>query len=226
MKKLLLLVSVMVTIFGAYFEYPDYHHLWEMVTAIATVWIIYTAYYQLCESNQTSKATFIRNFSDNFFNPETRDLIMLLDMDALDFKIHKIEYGVDDPTNKDCPYFEIDSRVLDQLQIPEKKKEGLTQRKVYSSYEIDDLVIGYFEDLGAFEKKGLVDIREVYNHFDWYVQMVWENTEIQKYIASQRDNEKSGDDIDENFEYIAKRLKSYGKMKSENKCFWLWKTKR
>lgn len=52
-----------------------------------------------------------------------------------------------------------------------------------------------------------MDIKYVYQSFDWYIQLVYENCAIQKYVKWQRKQNNSGD-VYIYFEYIANKCKS------------------
>ena len=212
-NRILLTVCLLTTIGAICYQYTYRRNLWETVTAVATVWAIYVAYKQLGDSNTTSRADFIRRFSDQFFTQETRTLIMLLDCNALHFKPHKVE-GSDGQESEPFPCFEIDETAVRKLPIPRGQQDALCERRVYSSYEMDDLLLGFFEDIALFERKGLIGLDEVYHHFDWYIDLAWNNPEIQRYIEQARD-EDGGEDIYEEFENIAKRMESYGEAKQK-----------
>jgi hypothetical protein len=48
--------------------------------------------------------------------------------------------------------------------------------------ELDDFLLGHFEDIGLFEEKGLIDTEMVYEEFSYYIFEVFENPEIKKYL--------------------------------------------
>jgi hypothetical protein len=80
---------------------------------------------------------------------------------------------------------------------------------------MDDFLLGFFEDIALFERKGFIGRDEVYHHFDWYIDVAWNNPEIQRYIEQQRKDEEDGGDIYEEFEDIAKKMKSYRENKQK-----------
>ena len=63
--------------------------------------------------------------------------------------------------------------------------------------------------MGSFVKEGLIDIRDVYDYFDWYIEKFWNNGEIHKYIEQQRTKEIDGEDIYANFEYLFNKCSSF-----------------
>ncbi len=198
--------------------------LWTAGLFVATILLWWIAKGQLSGINKTTKADFIKKFTDDFFNETTREIIMLFDYKALNFRSSEIEYGKDIST-KPFPYFMIDENIVKQLKIDLKKRKGILDKECYSSFEIDDCLLGFFEDLGSYEKKGLIDIEGVYDGFDWYIDIIWNNCEIKNYARSQADDEKDGDDIYENFKYIYEKCDSYGKAKLAGQWIWWWKIK-
>lgn len=200
-------LAIIVTLGAVVYLWYCRRHLWETTSAVATVWLVYVALKELGDGNRTSRADFIRRFCDLFFREETRDLIMLLDNKALSFRQGKF------------PYFEIIENAVKQWPIMESKKKALLERKLYSEYEVDDWLLGQFEDLAAFEKSGLLDIEEIYNDFSWYIEVAWDNREIQAYIKDQRKEEDSKDAY-EYFEELAGKLTAYGKKKRRSGMWW------
>ena len=203
----------------------DYHvALWTFWLVVFTFFIWLVGKNQLGGLNSTAKADFIERFSDKFFSPETRAILMLIDYEALHFKICNIDHG-DDASLVGFPYFMIDEKVVKQFEIPAKALADILERKVYSAYEIDDFLLGHFEEIGLFEKQGRLDIGDVYSFFDWYIDLSWNNPEIQKYVQHQRDCD--GDDIYGDFEYIYRKCDMYGKYLNQKSkpSKLLWKVK-
>jgi hypothetical protein len=175
---------------------------------LLTTWI---AWKELDEIKNTNSADFIYKLKNDFFKEDTRNLITLIDLDALKF----IENG-------DMPYFEVVKEKLENF--PEDIMDRLTQKKFYAAYEIDDFLLGHFEDVGLLEQKGVLDIEMVYEEFSWYIETTYENCEIKKYIEySRRDEEDK--DIYDKLEYIYYKCKSFGKSKIEIRSKVLWKIK-
>lgn len=204
--------------------YVDRVGFWTFALFLATALLAYFAGKQLGGISKTTKADFIKKFTDGFFSEETRDMIMLFDYKALDFRSRDIEYS-EDILTKPFPYFAINEDVVKQLEINPAKQKKILDKKYYSGFEVDDYLLGFFEDLGSYEKKGLIDIEGVYNGFDWYIDIIWNNYEIKNYTKSQTEDEKEGDDIYEDFKYIYEKCDSYGKAKLNNKWMWWWKIK-
>ena len=197
--------------------------LWTFALVVATIFLWRIARKQLGDVSKTAKAEFIRKFSSDFFQEQTRDILMLLDFNALLFRGgYKIEYG-NNVESKKFPYFEIDQKVVNQTMISDEKKQWFASKKYYSGFEIDDLLLGPLENISNFEQRKLVDIRQVYDDFDHYINLAYDNYEIRKYIKEQRDEEKDGQNIYTEFEYIYRKCDSYEKNVVGGKwwfCFW------
>jgi hypothetical protein len=173
---------------------------------LLTAWI---AWKELGEIKNTNSANFIHKLKGDFFKEETRNLITLISLDAIKFTERNGE-----------SYFEVDDEKL--KNIPDEVKKNLTKKKLYTPYEVDDLLLGHFEDIGLFERKGILDIEMVYEEFEWYIRTVFENSEVNKYIQSERKDES---DVYDKFEYIYNKCKSFGKNKMEKNSVLVWKTK-
>jgi len=182
-----------------------------LLEVIATLLLASIALTQLEKIENTNSADFIHKLKNDFFKGETRNLITLIDLDALKF----VE-------NDNMQYFEIIEEKL--KDFPEEIVNQLTQKKFYTPYEIDDLLLGHFEDVGLFEQKGILDIEMVYEEFEWYIRTAFENCEIKKYIEYSRKDGKDKDVYDK-FEYIYYKCKSFGKCKMEKRSKIFWKIK-
>ena len=219
MKKYILVLPIVFLAFWAFFKAGMSNDgFWIFITGVATALLWWVAFQEFDGVGKTTKASFVRDFNKEFFTAETRDLVMLLDYKALDFvNTCDIKYFRDEEliSSEEFPYFLVNEKIIEQFKIDQKKKDELICKKVYSAYEIDDF-LGHFEDIGSFGKRGLLDIGDIYDHFSWYMGIVWKNCEIQKYIETQ------GGDIYENFEYIYKKCESYGDAKEAGKRSIAW----
>jgi hypothetical protein len=191
----------------------DMVSFWTFCLVLATLLLYLVAKFQLSGISKTSKADFIKKFNNDFFVEQIRNVIMLLDYQALEYREKSVQLG---NKNEEAmfPYFTIDPNILNQLVISDSLLGTLQEKKVYSSFEMDDLLLGRFEDIGLFEKQGFLDIKDICNHFSWYIDVTWENKEIQKYIKAQRN--LYGDRIYCHFEYV------YNKCKKVNLLTKLW----
>lgn len=196
--------------------------LWTIALVLATLLLWDVARKQLTGISKTTKAELVKKFSDDFFRESTRNIIMLLDFNALFYEEKNIEYEYIFTT--ECfPYFKIDIKCIDQFSISSKHKEYFSDKEVYTSYEIDDYLLGSFEDIGLFERQGFLNIEDISNYFGWYIKTTWENDEIRKYVSRQRQTESEM--IYKNVEYIYKKCISYENCIAKNKCFLWWRVK-
>ena len=103
----------------------------------------------------------------------------------------------------------------------------ITRREHYSSWEIDDMLLGHFEDIGNLERKRIIDFHLVYANFDWFIEFTWKNRHMQAYIQYQRTEYPDYADLPlwSAFEYIAKKCQEYSEL-SPGPCRWWWLLKR
>ena len=120
--------------------------------------------------------------------------------DLLKFRTQ--ETGKQKESNREYAYFELDRTALSKaIKIDDEDKKEL--KNIYSAFEIDGALLGFFEDIGNYVKKGLLDHTMVYDSFDWYIGEIGSNEEIIKYINWQRSD---GGDIHSGFEGIYRKL--------------------
>ena len=190
--------------------------LWTAALVIVTIFLMMIAIFQLRNIKKTARAEYIKRLNDSFFTEATRNLLVLLFNSAIELSTLKIKDRDGKTDIDELPYFKIKEFVLEQL-----RNSGLISledwRKGYNAFEIDDLLIGHFDDVGRFEKEGLLDIHIAYSTFGYYIlELVGENegekTEVRKYLNDQ-ECQGNYDDL----EYIYKEFVSYKNMK--NKCW-------
>lgn len=189
---------------------PEVHvGFWTMFSTLSIILGIlglYAAWSQLRGLFKINNADFNHRFRERFFSQETRDLIFLLDSKLLSF-----EEGSDETRKADK--FIVNIKALD------RDLKRIAKISVYTAPEIDDLLLGHFEDIGFFERRGVVDISFVYESFSEYILLCWKNKTIQQYLASL----KSYSDTYENFKYISVKCNSYGLAKRSGCWMTLWK---
>jgi hypothetical protein len=196
--------------------------LWTIALVIATLLLWYVAREQLTGISRATKADFIKKFGNEFFNDTTRDIMMLLDYDALSYDEKYIRYShLKSP--KVFQYFKINQNIVDQFAISTDKRDSFFKKGVYSAFEIDDFLLGYLEDIGHFERHGLLNIKDVNNFFGWYLIKIWENAEVNKYVFMQRQTDD--EEIYQSAEYIYKKCISYNKCISQGNCLFWWRIK-
>jgi hypothetical protein len=152
--------------------------MWTAILTVVTLSAVLVAWRQLSGLRAISQADFTYRFIDSFFQAETRTLITLLSQSALKFEIGTIQLSSGIPTT--ARYFVVDQTAVssnpDLFMIPNNKK-------IYSDAEIDDLLLGHFESLGLYVRKGLIDFDFAYSSFSYYVISAYENKEISEYVA-------------------------------------------
>ena len=99
------------------------------------------------------------------------------------------------------PQFQTIHAIRKVIRIDDKDEKEI--KDIYSAFEIDDDLLGYFEDIGNYTERGLLDSEMVYELFDWYIGEIGSNEEVIKYINWQRSD---GDDIYSGFEGIYRKL--------------------
>ena len=146
-----------------------------MIIAVGTFLLAFIARTQLGKTNKISKADFAHRYKSDFFSEKTRQLFMLFEYDLMVFKRESVSN-----TDHEFPYFEVDRTQFDANPIFSIALAEIKYR--YSAYEIDDLLLGHFEDLGLFCKKSLMDIEFIYEGFGYYIEEMHKNEQIQNYI--------------------------------------------
>lgn len=184
--------------------------LWTAVLAIMTLFLIIVAWSQLSSIRKTTKADYLKRLNDSFFTEETRNLLVLLFNSAIEFSVLPIK-GKESASPIDrLPYFKIDEFVFKQL-----KDNGLISlpkwRKGYNAFEVDDLLLGPLDDVGRYEKNGLLDVRSAYDTFGYYVcELVGDNEAVKAFLKHE-DNRGNYDDL----EHLYKKFLSYEKSKDK-----------
>lgn len=190
------------------------------LAAIFSASLVWVAWGQLGNITRISSTDFFHRLTKDFFTPKTITLVSLIDCGALEFI---------DPENEEQPaYFEINQDNLDRTKLPDDLKQRLGRRKHYTAWEIDVDLLNHFEDIGMLEQRGIVDFQMVYEGFSWYLETVWKNDQIKKYIKSQRNGETEGS-IDTvifyQFQYIVTKCLEYETL-HPGLCMWWWNFKR
>jgi len=165
------------------------------------------AIFQLYYLNKNRKADFIHRFKKDFFCESTRHILFLIDLDLLTFS--------DPQSNQEYPYFKIDKNKLEKLPdvFIEYKNSAKKMNYTIDAFKIDEYLLGHFEDMGLFKKDRVMNLRYIYESFDWYIQITYDNSAIIKYIDWQ-ERQENGEDVYEWFRYIAEQCKKYGKKKN------------
>jgi hypothetical protein len=147
---------------------------------------------------RTSDADFILRRADQFFRSETRTLFHLIEDAYLLFEEKR-------PLRE--AYFELDKEKIAGLQ-DEIKKVFLT-KAIYSTYEIDDIILGPLEDLATLEVNHIISFEMIYEFFGWYICRTWENREIQRYVHAARTEREGAGDLYEGLQSLAERCEQH-----------------
>src|SRR5207302_8643396 len=179
---LLLLLSGAVILWRPFSQHPQIDivsGLFGALTgALFTFLLAWVAWRQLTNISNTASADFILRFKRDFFRGKTRTIVTLLGNDWLKF----VE-RYDDGKEAEIPFFRIDKAAINASGLPGKIKERLVEYEAYTAYEIDDLLLGHFEDLALLLNAGTLDMKMIDKMFGWYIKLAWENGEIRKYIT-------------------------------------------
>ena len=196
--------AVLYFLFGSH-HLIDRGILWTGIASFFAFIAILIAWWQLGSLKKISQADFAKRFVDSFFIIETRTIFALLMNSALEFVNVEIKNQKGEAIDN-LPCLKIRKSVANQLQGIVNFPEG---KNGFSAFEIDDLLLGHFDDLGWYEKKNLIDIETIYQVFNYYITESWNNEEIKKYLGH-RDNKGKYKD----FKYINNRCVTYEKFKS------------
>jgi hypothetical protein len=108
-----------------------------LMTTNAELLIAYVAWIQLNKIKNVNSAEFIYKLKKIFFTKEARNLMTLIELDALKYV-----------NDEKLPYFIVlEERIA---ELPEEIKKELLNKRFYTVYEIDDILLGHFEDIGIF----------------------------------------------------------------------------
>lgn len=166
---------------------------WAMVTALATISLIYVAWWQLRSIARTSRSDFLYRLKSDFFTDEARRLVFLAENELLKFH----------PEDQ-IPYFEI-------LRSggpggADRMRELSIEGNTISVYLVDDTLLGPMEDIGVLEKLGQVSLEEVYEVFVTYLNICVESPGLKEYLEwSRKDPEDY--DVYDNLLHLYEKLK-------------------
>jgi hypothetical protein len=183
--------------------------------ALFSLLLVFVGWQQLGKIHTTSNADLLHKLKGDFFREETRILIHLIYNDFIEFFVE--DTGPDEIA---VCYFKVDVDAINKSKLPAEIKEYLTKKMSYTTYEMDDYVLGHFEDIGLFWEKGVLDIDLIYEEFADYIETVYESKmfkEYLTYINEPEENEQLENDYYDKFECIYHQCKLYGKRKSKKR---------
>ena len=150
----------------------DWVKVGAFLSAIPAFIIVFFTYLQLKEFNNATKADFAHRFKTDFFTEQSCTLMTLFDNNLLKFEIiSNIKDSID------FAYFTIDTS---KIKVLKKKFPNDFIKTNYTAYEIDSYLLNHFNDLGHFYKSGILDIDDIDDGFDYYVENIYENEQIKK----------------------------------------------
>jgi hypothetical protein len=176
-RSRLTMYDLLAWLFGTNEHGIDRTALWTGVIALVTFGGVLFAWVQLRAIRKTSRADFAKRFIDTFFNDDTRTLFALVMNSALVFEVKNI---CDNGQKIDrLPYMKIRPEIVAQLAGIVAVETG---RRGYSPFEIDDFLLGHFDDLGRYVKQKLIDFKTARHIFSYYVTESFENPAIIEYL--------------------------------------------
>ncbi len=192
----------------------DWNLFWIAITALASVALCFIAWFQLSKTREINEAEFIQDFKKDFYTARTRELLMLFEYDQIKF----IENGSDRSKQKGLPQ----DMCLFEVTLPGYKRTDeipnyfLNNNNLFSEFEIDDFLLGHYEDLGLFYIQKLMSLELIYQVFMPHLKLVLDNQEIKKYIEYQQ-KQYGNMDVYSNYRLIYGKIIEYEKLrKSEN----------
>ena len=163
---------------------PCVELIFSGITAVSTLALLIVAWIQLNKMSKISRADFIHRLNTDFYRPATTDLFKKFDSPSVKF----IE------TDESALF--VDSR----------------GNEVFNRYELNDFILGPLENVGTFERDGIIDLRMVYDICGSYVLKVWEKPFISEYVRWARRNKEDADTF-ECLESLYRKIKAYNQKK-------------
>jgi hypothetical protein len=209
----------------------------SILAAFFAAFLVWVAWEELSNLSKTSSADFIHKLDNDFFTHETRKLVALIDCGALEFLDPTIGKNQSIDEIELIAYFVVRKDNFEQTNLPEEIIKSLCKKKYYSTWQIDDLLLGLCENIGMLEQRGIVNFQMVYDVFGYYLELIWEYDQIRNYIMYCRKEEKRENKIiDEKsipvdkffynqFQYIALKCIEYNNLPGGRRQL-LWKIKR
>jgi hypothetical protein len=192
------MISILYLLFGAG-HYIDRGAFWTGVGVVVAAIGLWLAFIQLQGIKKVSRADFAKRFIDTFFTHETRTLFSLLLNSALEFAVLEIKDESHNVIDR-LPYLKINKQIAGQVN-------GIVMfddhRTGYSAFEVDDLLLGFFDDLGWYERKGLIDLETIKQAFGYYICESHDSKVMKKYLADEDNRGRYAD-----FDYIYKKVKN------------------
>jgi hypothetical protein len=181
-----------------------------LIIAVATLALIWVGIEQLQGLTKTANADFFKR-TDQFFRPETRTLLHLIEDGYLLFEEKK--------PFRDSYFLVDENKITGSGLHDDIKKTLLANKPVYSTYEIDDFILGPLEDLGSLEadERNLISFDLIYDFFSWYIRRTWGNEEIRRYVHGARTEREEAGDLYEHLRSLAERCEQRERSQTSGK---------
>jgi len=228
-------IAILLHFKPMYYKGCDYYSgfLGSAFATFFAAFLVWVAWEELSKLSRTTSADFIHKLNADFFTRETRTLISLIDCKALEFVEPPDSYSSESGNESDDdttvqPYFEANRDSIEKTNLPDEPKKRLLRKMFYTGWDIDDILLGHFENIGMLEQRDIVDFQMVYDAFSWYLEVVWDNEHIKNYIRNERrgsENDHIDTVIYSRFQYIVTKCKEYNELQNRYSKRW-WKIKR
>lgn len=152
---------------------------WLALTALLTGVLAAVAWVQLGSLAKSSRSDFLYRLKSDFFTPEARKLVFLIEEGLLHFEDGKI------------PYFSI-PRFEDQELRHRLQELGVASRTV-STHLIDDVILGPLEDVAFYFSEGRITKAQIYAVFSYYIRICARSKAIEAYKIRCRRGAGDGD---------------------------------
>ena len=187
-----------------------------IASAVATWFLYFTADTNLKSLDKTSETRFINEFKADFFSPKTTLIFELIEYDHYKYTGEPSFIYVEGKEDRDPDYFKIiANNIKDDLiktnYIGNLEKIFGKDKKIFATSEVDNLLLGPLEDIGAYLKSGLISKEMMYDIFDHYIQICHKNEQIINYITALR-NEDTQDKIKINPQYKSNIYENFDKI--------------
>jgi hypothetical protein len=150
---------------------------WAMLTAIATLSLVFLAAAPLWDLAKTRRTELARRLREEFWTPRMKAIMFLIDHNL-------IEYQPGAPS-----FFSFARVTMDPAQSLIAQTLGDTV--VLSSFEIDDYLLNPLEEVALLAFAKSITFDDVYAFFGNFIKSTVENEEIQKHIHNIRTNYRS-----------------------------------
>lgn len=198
---IILVLALCAIVVIPWVSWPEHRHVWiegflgGVLCAALTLILAFIAWTQLRSLSRTTSAQFLIELKRDFFTADNRLLFQLVDSDWLEFQ---------EANNKNA-FFRVKEKEISESALDPTIIQHLTLKKAYSTYDVDDCLLGHLEDIGILLEQGILEMEMVYEEFSYYIERTWANSEICKYIESVR---VDSPDFYANLEAVAKKCRA------------------